>query len=76
MSDDPRFKPLKEQDGFAIIPDRWKIDYFASAGELTSGLCDPGAFFAGRTVPRRSDDSVVFMDLFEWAEAGRVPRSR
>ena len=35
MSDDPRFKPLKEQDGFAIIPDRWKIDYFASAGELS-----------------------------------------
>jgi len=35
MGDDPRFKPLKEQDGFAIIPDRWKIDYFASAGELS-----------------------------------------
>src|SRR5659263_640816 len=32
---DPRFKPIKEQDGFALVPDRWKIDYFASAGELS-----------------------------------------
>lgn len=32
---DPRFKPVKMQDGFALIPDRWKVDFFASAGELT-----------------------------------------
>jgi uncharacterized OB-fold protein len=32
---DPRFKPIKEQDGFALVPDRWKVDYFASAGELS-----------------------------------------
>jgi uncharacterized OB-fold protein len=32
---DPRFDPIKEQDGQAIIPDRWKIDFFVSAGELS-----------------------------------------
>lgn len=32
---DPRFKPLKEQDGFAVIPDRWKVDFFVSMGELS-----------------------------------------
>ena len=32
---DPRFKPVREQDGFAIIPDRWKVDFFFSAGELS-----------------------------------------
>jgi uncharacterized protein len=35
MGDDPRFQPIKEQDGFVITPDRWKIDYFASQGELS-----------------------------------------
>jgi uncharacterized protein len=35
MGDDPRFDPIKEQDGFVITPDRWKIDYFASQGELS-----------------------------------------
>lgn len=32
---DLRFVPVKEQDGFAIIPDQWKVDYYASAGELS-----------------------------------------
>lgn len=32
---DPRFEPIKEQDGFVLVPDRWKVDYFASAGELS-----------------------------------------
>lgn len=35
MGDDPRFDPMKEKDGFAIVPDRWKIDFFASMGELS-----------------------------------------
>lgn len=34
-SDDPRFRPVKEQAGIAIIPDRWKVDFFVSAGELS-----------------------------------------
>ena len=32
---DLRFEPMKEQDGFAIIPDTWKVDFYASAGELS-----------------------------------------
>lgn len=32
---DPRFRPIKVQDGFALVPDRWKVDFFASAGELS-----------------------------------------
>lgn len=35
MGEDPRFDPMKEQNGFAIAPDRWKIDFFASMGELS-----------------------------------------
>jgi len=35
MGEDPRFDPIKEQNGFAIAPDRWKIDFFASMGELS-----------------------------------------
>lgn len=34
-SGDPRFRPVKEQEGIAIIPDRWKVDFFVSAGELS-----------------------------------------
>lgn len=33
--EDPRFKPIKEDDGYAILPDRWKVDYFVSMGELS-----------------------------------------
>ncbi len=32
---DPRFQPLEERDGVAIIPDRWKVDFFTSMGELS-----------------------------------------
>ncbi len=32
---DPRVEPMKEQEGFAIIPDRWKVDFLASMGELS-----------------------------------------
>jgi hypothetical protein len=32
---DPRFAPIKDQDGFAVVPDRWKIDFFTSMGELS-----------------------------------------
>ncbi|HEY5531708.1 MAG TPA: zinc ribbon domain-containing protein [Candidatus Anoxymicrobiaceae bacterium] len=32
---DPRFKPIKERDGFALMPDRWKVDFWASQGELS-----------------------------------------
>ncbi|MBU4386357.1 MAG: Zn-ribbon domain-containing OB-fold protein [Actinobacteria bacterium] len=32
---DPRFVPIKVQDGFAVIPDRWKVDFRVSAGELS-----------------------------------------
>lgn len=34
--DDPRFKPIKtDEQGIALVPDRWKVDFFASAGELS-----------------------------------------
>lgn len=32
---DPRFKPIREQDGFALMPDRWKVDFWATEGELS-----------------------------------------
>lgn len=32
---DLRFEPVRVQDGFAMIPDRWKVDFFVSAGELS-----------------------------------------
>jgi hypothetical protein len=32
---DPRLKPVKEQDGFVLVPDRWKVDFWASSGELS-----------------------------------------
>ena len=32
---DPRFVPIKVQDGFAVMPDRWKVDFWASMGELS-----------------------------------------
>jgi uncharacterized OB-fold protein len=32
---DPRFKPIKFDNDIAIIPDRWRVDFFASAGELS-----------------------------------------
>ena len=32
---DPRFTPIKDQDGFAVVSDRWKIDFFTSMGELS-----------------------------------------
>jgi len=32
---DPRFVPIKVQDGFVVMPDRWKVDFWASMGELS-----------------------------------------
>jgi len=32
---DPRFVPIKVEDGFAIMPDRWTVDFRASMGELS-----------------------------------------
>jgi uncharacterized OB-fold protein len=32
---DPRFKPIKVQDGLALMPDQWKIDFYATMGELS-----------------------------------------
>ncbi len=32
---DPRFVPIKVEDGFVIMPDRWKVDFLASMGELS-----------------------------------------
>ncbi len=36
MSERELFRePVKDKDGFALIPDTWKIDFFASTGELS-----------------------------------------
>lgn len=35
MGNDPRFEPIFEKDGVAMIPDRWKIDFLVAAGELS-----------------------------------------
>lgn len=32
---DPRFEPIKVEGEYALIPDRWKIDFSASLGELS-----------------------------------------
>lgn len=32
---DPRFRPIKVEEGIALIPDEWKIDFWASTGELS-----------------------------------------
>lgn len=52
--DDPRFKPLKEQDGFAVVPDRWKFDFFVSMGELSRFFLElkENAVIMGTRCPR------------------------
>jgi len=32
---DLRFKPMKVQDDFVLMPDQWKVDFFQSEGELS-----------------------------------------
>ncbi len=32
---DPRLEPIREKEGAALMPDRWKVDYLASMGELS-----------------------------------------
>jgi uncharacterized protein len=34
-SEDPRFRPIKEDEGIALLPDRWKVDFWVSMGELS-----------------------------------------
>lgn len=50
---DPRLKPVREQDGFVLMPDRWQIDFWASCGELSRFYTElkENALFMGTKCP-------------------------
>jgi uncharacterized OB-fold protein len=57
---DPRLKPVREQEGVALVPDQWKVDFLATCGELSRFYIElkENARFMGTRCP--SCGSVYF----------------